>query len=169
MNHTCPMCGEVVWSEDDFAAAHEIKCPACGTRIREGRPAEVPVFSADRGWAAERVEIPSIALMVVGGLALVGGIFEIVIAIGILFSEGPQDERIAGAVFYAIAAIYALAVGGFIIYGGLKMKRLESWGLALTAAILAVIPCNVCCVFGMPIGIWALVTLNDRAVKEAFG
>ena len=55
-----------------------------------------------------------------------------------------------------------------MLYGGLKMKQLESWGLALTASILAIIPCNMCCMFSIAIGIWSLIVLNDPSVKAAF-
>ena len=49
------------------------------------------------------------------------------------------------------------------------MKSLTSYGGAMTGAILAVIPCfSPCCIVGIPIGIWALVVLNDPVVKKGF-
>jgi hypothetical protein len=51
----------------------------------------------------------------------------------------------------------------------LKMKRLESHGLAVTASILAMLPCtSPCCIIGLPLGIWALVVLSKPEVKSAF-
>jgi hypothetical protein len=56
-----------------------------------------------------------------------------------------------------------------ILIGGLKMKNAQSYGLALTASIVAVIPCvSPCCLLGIPFGIWALVVLNNPDVKAAF-
>ena len=68
-----------------------------------------------------------------------------------------------------LLALVMLALGVVIILGGLKMKQLQSYGLAMTAAIVAMIPClSPCCIIGLPIGIWALVVLNNPEVKSAF-
>jgi hypothetical protein len=49
------------------------------------------------------------------------------------------------------------------------MKNLQSYGLAMTASIVAMIPCiSPCCILGLPFGIWALVILNRPEVKAAF-
>jgi hypothetical protein len=49
------------------------------------------------------------------------------------------------------------------------MRKLDSYGLAMTASIVALIPCiSPCCVVGLPIGIWALVILSKPEVKSAF-
>jgi hypothetical protein len=62
-----------------------------------------------------------------------------------------------------------ILVSGLIFFGGLKMKRLESHGLAVTASILAMLPCtSPCCIIGLPLGIWALVVLSKPEVKSAF-
>ena len=56
-----------------------------------------------------------------------------------------------------------------VLMGGIKMNKLESYSLAMAASIIAVIPCfSPCCLLGIPIGIWALVVLNDPNVKSAF-
>lgn len=68
-----------------------------------------------------------------------------------------------------VFSIIGLAVGGFIFFGAMKMKNLESYGLAMAAAVVAMVPCiSPCCLLGLPIGIWAIVTLNDPAVKQSF-
>lgn len=65
--------------------------------------------------------------------------------------------------------LISMAVAGLIIYGSIKMKNLESRGWALTAAILTMVPCfSPCCVVGLPIGIWAFLTLIDPGVRAAF-
>ena len=61
-----------------------------------------------------------------------------------------------------------LLMGVLVIVGAVKMKNLKSYGLAMTAAIIAIIPCSPCCLLGLPFGIWALVVLNDENVKAAF-
>jgi hypothetical protein len=68
-----------------------------------------------------------------------------------------------------VVAIISLVIGVVIILGGLKMKQLQSYGLAMTSAILAMIPClSPCCLIGLPIGIWAIVVLNNAEVRAAF-
>lgn len=68
-----------------------------------------------------------------------------------------------------ILLIFALnlPVGVVQVIGGLRMRQLETYGLAMTASILAVLP-SVSCVLGLPIGIWALVVLFRPEVKAAF-
>jgi hypothetical protein len=67
-----------------------------------------------------------------------------------------------------VPALMALP-GALIALGANQMRTLGSYGFAMTAAFLAVLPCQPCCVLGLPFGIWALVTLNDEEVKDAFG
>jgi hypothetical protein len=38
----------------------------------------------------------------------------------------------------------------------------------MAAAIMAMIPCNCCCLLGLPFGIWALVMLMKPEVKSQF-
>jgi len=61
-----------------------------------------------------------------------------------------------------------LLLSGIMLVAGLKLKRLEAYGLAIAGAILAILltPMNL---IGLPIGIWALVVLSRREVREAFG
>ncbi|MEY2428203.1 MAG: hypothetical protein QOJ40_1088, partial [Verrucomicrobiota bacterium] len=68
-----------------------------------------------------------------------------------------------------VSSIIGIAVSGLILFGGLKMKKLESHGLAMGASIIAMIPCiSPCCLVGLPIGIWAVVVLSKPEVKGAF-
>jgi hypothetical protein len=55
-------------------------------------------------------------------------------------------------------------VATVIMVGAQKMKRLESYGWAMTASILATVGGGI----GMPFGIWALVVLLRPEVKAAF-
>lgn len=53
------------------------------------------------------------------------------------------------------------------IYGSIKMKSASSWGWAMAASILTMIS-NICCLIGIPVGIWALIVLVNADVKKAF-
>lgn len=70
-----------------------------------------------------------------------------------------------GAVFNVIGIVIAVV----IFMGAGKMKNLQSYGFAMAATILAMIPCiSPCCLIGLPVGIWALVVLMKPEVKGAF-
>jgi hypothetical protein len=68
-----------------------------------------------------------------------------------------------GALVLLAAIVTAIA--------GVRMRALKSRGLALTGAVLAIIPCLSpagCCGLGEAIGIWALIVLAQADVKSAF-
>lgn len=68
-----------------------------------------------------------------------------------------------------ISAAFAFLMSGLVLFGALKMKRLENYSLAMSVSIIAMIPCiSPCCLIGLPIGIWALVVLAKPEVKSAF-
>jgi hypothetical protein len=125
--------------------------------------------------AADQVNGPAIGLIVV---AVVGFLFQSLSLImnlaGATFGQmqsGQQDAwvNLMSGTVGVISSIVGLAISGLILFGALKMRKLESYGLALTVSILAMIPCiSPCCLIGLPIGIWALVVLMKPEVKGAF-
>ena len=134
--------------------------------------------------AASKVAGPAIALMVVGALTLLVALYYIVTgAMGGAAAVAPppqvQGDAQMGQVFEFTQNLSGpvgiglgvgwLVTGGLIIFGELKMKGLQSYGLATTASVLAMIPCvSPCCLAGLPIGIWSLVVLMNADVKAAF-
>jgi len=70
------------------------------------------------------------------------------------------------ALIYGVFAIFA----GVAFVGALRMKQLRSYNFAMTAAIIAIVPCTtyICCILATPLGIWALVVLMKPEVKAAF-
>ena len=117
---------------------------------------------------------PAIGLMVTAG---VGIAFQLLSLVMHLFSSGLQVSAggeaailglLSGGMSMVLSAI-AILVGGAIIFGAMKMKRLESYGLAMACSVLAALPCtSPCCLLGLPIGIWSVVVLLDDEVKGAF-
>jgi len=66
-----------------------------------------------------------------------------------------------------------IALGGITnvltLLGGIMMLQQRMRGLAMTGAILAMLPCLSCCwPLGLGMGIWALVVLSDGQVRAAF-
>lgn len=122
--------------------------------------------------ARDAVMAPAVALLVAGiiGLVSMGGL-TVLGTIGWLAEDAANAnaeevaEFITGVLMFIVAALANAA----IIFCAIQMQRLKSYGLALTGAILAVIPgISPCCVLGIPFGIWALVVINQPDVKNAF-
>jgi hypothetical protein len=73
-----------------------------------------------------------------------------------------------GVLMIAVLLLVSLPISLTLIIGGWRMRQLKSYGLAMIAAVLAILPCDIAWPIGVPIGIWALVVLRDPAVREAF-
>ena len=76
-------------------------------------------------------------------------------------------------VIHYVAAVLNVCAALLILLGALRMMKQQSYGLAVAASILAMVPCVgtsiCCCVIGLPIGLWALIVLMQSDVKAAFG
>lgn len=81
-----------------------------------------------------------------------------------------EEARDAGLTAVDIfQVVLGIATNIVMLTGALKMMKVQSWGLALAAAILVMLPCGSCCCFlGIPLGIWVIVLLNRPEVKAAF-
>jgi hypothetical protein len=82
-------------------------------------------------------------------------------------TEGPVLMPV-WAMFMVVAVFLQLAAGIVIIIGAIKMLRLQSYGWAMTASVLALLPFGPGGLLGLAMGIWSLVVLNRRNVKAAF-
>jgi hypothetical protein len=130
--------------------------------------------------AADLVNGPGIGLIATGALNILFGLLRVVISLtgfGIgMFSgaSGANDEMtkmimsMAGTVGVVFGAL-GVVCGGITLLGGLKLRKFESYGLCMTACILAMIPCtSPCCLVGLPVGIWVLIVMSKPEVKSQF-
>jgi hypothetical protein len=69
---------------------------------------------------------------------------------------------------FAFWMVLTLIWGGFTTVGAVQMLRLRNLPLAITACIVAMLPCSCGCFVGLPIGIWGLVVLLQADVQKAF-
>jgi LSD1 subclass zinc finger protein len=120
---------------------------------------------------------PGIALLVIGLFALLNGLLG-----GLIFGipamqgrPGPPNPFIPRgrpvpnlAVFQLATVLCGLIYGACLIAGSICMLQRKVYPLAMTGAIAAMLPCSICCVFGLPFGIWGLVILNKPEVRNAF-
>src|ERR1035437_2231164 len=118
-------------------------------------------------------KLPGALLMVVGAVYLACGLFALLanvlgasMAGRSILDSGSYSEA---QLFYGIiGGAFMLVLGTPVLLGGLSMKKMRRYGLAMTGAICAMLPCSCCFLVGLPIGIWALVVLLRPEVKAAF-
>ncbi len=122
--------------------------------------------------AQRQVQGPAIGLLVVGILNCLAVPLAVLVVLYVGLSvQPPGAPRADWAILPAILLIAAVVLipvilSASIIVAALKMKRLRAYGLAVTASILSIIsPAGL---VGLPIGIWALVVLSQRDVRNAF-
>jgi len=146
-------------------------------------PLTVPGISSegDRAAALQAVKGPVIGLKVTAivGLVLVAlGLVVNILAlcgmpIGAREFNDPQFQKLFSSLGGGLGIVQDIIggiVGVIVLIGAGKMQNLQNYQFALTASIVAMIPCiSPCCVFGLPFGIWALVVLNKPEVKSQFG
>jgi hypothetical protein len=130
--------------------------------------------------AQSSVTPPAIALMVVGAIYVCVNLGVLVLRI-INFSSvinqpppfGAGDPASVTQFKFGVylgfgIELLGLLLGGLIILGAIQMKNLSSFSLAMTASIVAMIPCHYCCLLGIPFGIWSLIVLLSEDVKSSF-
>jgi len=128
-----------------------------------------------------KVGPPGITLIVLAVLGILAGIvgllFQGVSAVSSIMmlvdSGAGADGWIAwfmGAGYQLVMSFISIFVWTFIAFAGNSMRNARNAPVVYAGAILACIPCcvSVCCCFGLPIGIWTIVTLQDEQVKAAF-
>jgi hypothetical protein len=91
-----------------------------------------------------------------------------------MMNQQPMSDAMRAGQKIGFLASFVVGIGwaAFIAWAGGKLRRLESWGLVLTAAILCVLPCCgtqfPLCILSAPVGVWAIVVLCQGKVKGAF-
>jgi len=193
----CGACGKV-YSLKPEAAGETFVCQACGGQVTvpggqaqaspapvSPQPASGGTFqplpgttrttgpSGDQQAALDRVKLPAIFMMIIAGISIATnvvafclGMFGVVSGANAGGYQG--DDLVIGGMAYIISGALGVIANIVILVGSLKMKSLKAYGFSLTAMILALIPCNACCLITLPVSIWGLIVLNDAKVKAAF-
>jgi hypothetical protein len=151
-----------------------------------GSPPDMP-GAPGGGNAQQMVQGPAIGVLVVGIINALYAVYEIISglmydpkeAMRLATAQNPAMNKEEANLVTQIMAmsgtaatiygVVALLLAAIIILSALKMKNLQSFGLAMGGSVLAMIPClSPCCIAGLPLGIWALIVLNKPEVKSAF-
>jgi len=81
------------------------------------------------------------------------------------FGGGPPPamEVVIGGKIFIFLCIFITLAGTF------SMMRLKNRTLAMIAMVMQILPCSgLCCILGLPFGIWGIVALNKPEVTEGF-
>ena len=122
-----------------------------------------PLSPAEDAW--RQVRGPAIGLIVTGVLDWVLIPFTYLVGLAFVSHFGAGQAPPAATTLIPVSAFIISAI---IFVAALKMKRLEAYWLAIAGSILSILitPGNV---VGLPIGVWSLVVLSRRDVRQAFG
>lgn len=93
----------------------------------------------------------------------------------VIVTNGPSEPQVVtrgvGSPTLIILLPMLLLVLAFpilMIVGAVRMQQLRSYGLAMTASVIAVLPIHPWFILGLPFGIWAIVVLMRRETRDAF-
>jgi hypothetical protein len=129
--------------------------------------------------AAQAVQGPAMGLMITGVIGLLLGLLGLLMNVLGLGMSGMESMGGGGAAdqymsymsggMGVVSAIIGLGISGFIVWASMQMKQLRNWNMSVAASIVAMLPCiGPCCLIGIPVGIWSLMTLMKPEVKSAF-
>ncbi len=131
-------------------------------------------------YVQSKVGLPGLALAILGMAAIVlnllGGIVTLVTSMGTilaLLDSGDSTSWIAFATntgWTFVMTLLSFATSFLVAFAGLRLRNARSSGVVYAGAIMAMNPCcfSYCCCIGLPIGIWAIVAMQDEQVKAAF-
>ena len=171
-----------VWSEatgwrplaefGEFASAGPAQSPFAPPPLSPASPTPAG-FEA----AAQQVRGPAIFILVLAVLDIFTALMGL--AWMVFQSAMPNVFNLQGADFELQqrlsmvvglpANLIGLALSIVCLIGALRMMKLKTYGFAMTAAIITLIPCGTCCCLAnLGAGIWALIVLSKPEVKSQF-
>jgi len=112
----------------------------------------------------QRIRAPGIGLMIAG---LINCGISLLLLVAWSIVSVTSGLTSPGAVITGGIGIVFAATGLFTVVGAQRMMRLQSYGLAVAAGVLQLIP-SPGSLLGLPIGIWALIVLTRHEVHVAF-
>lgn len=128
-------------------------------------PVEQPARPPGRTeWVKERLLLPGIGLIILGSLGVLGCLFAAVAVVVAAWDDSRHwtEDEVFGYLTLCLGGVAAFTL---VILGGAGMIRLRRYNLARAAGYIAAsVP-----LIGTPLGVWALVRLHQREVRQEFG
>src|SRR5262245_24311418 len=119
--------------------------------------------------------LAAMALMAVAGIGLAVSVYNFAFSFGQPHIDPSAPEFVREIQRGAVGPVATALQGGFcmlnifIIICGVQMMKLQSWGMAVTGSVLAMVNVgSCCCVLGIPVGIWSLAVLASPDVITIF-
>jgi predicted Zn finger-like uncharacterized protein len=172
----CPSCQTVFTAEEPGAAAAAPPPPPLAEDESEApRPASTRRRAADEGApsgdqekARGMVNVPGILLIVYGILAVIACLLTTCSGIVQANMQGVDKDTVPILYVSSCLGFLTLIPAALTIFGGIKMRALQSYSLAMTGSIAAMFIWPCCCLVGIGIGVWSLIVLMNADVKAAF-
>jgi len=128
-----------------------------------------------REQAPASLVLAAMALMAVAGIGLAVSVYNFAFSFGQPHIDPSAPEIVREIQRGAVGPVATALQGGFcmlnlfIIICGVQMVKLQSWGMAVTGSVLAMINIgSCCCVLGIPVGLWSLAVLMSPDVITIF-
>lgn len=145
--------------------------------LQSGLPPQFTPVNSNQTEALKLVRGPAIFILVLAILNVLACLWGLIFsdveaqleAIPNMPPETMELVRKVSFLFGVPANLFGIAMAITCIFGSLQMMKLRTYGFALAAAIIMLIPCGTCCCcLNIGAGIWALVVLCKQEVKSAF-
>lgn len=132
------------------------------------------------GGAREALNVPGILFIVFGSLSILYALFGMVgggvneAQMNQLLSNpnlpsGAKDAlRFMMGTGAKLINLLGMGMAGLMVFGGVQMRTLKSYGVAIAACVIGMLPCTSCCCVTLPIAIWALTILTKPEIKASF-
>ena len=145
-----------------------------------GQPFQPPFSEPPPPGNRQDLNIPSILIIVMGSLGILFALFGLVRpSDNEQLSSLMNDPNFPPAAKQAMSAMvgggakamnaFALLLDGLMVYGAVQMRSYKMFPLAMTSAVLAMLPCaGCCCLLGLPLGIWTITILMRPEVRSQF-
>jgi hypothetical protein len=85
--------------------------------------------------------------------------------------QDPEDQKVKSVATNSITSAVLLVAALVVIFGGMRMLQMRSYGMCILASIVTSIPCispTCCCGVGAIVGVWSIIVLLDETVRGFF-
>ncbi len=127
-------------------------------------PAAQPDTADFESLVRGRLKVPAIGLRVASIVNLLVTLSIVLIAVLVPGS----DELSVRTVLMVVIPLCHLLVGIIVLIGAARIFDLQSYRIAVFAAVIAVVPWTLGFLISWPFGIWALIVLSRQDVRTAF-